>query len=751
MTAYVDNITLLEALRVCVQSTGEEAFKALPAVRQALQSTPSTVLRNTTVDTNTVQSLTRLGSDIARKSSEHAALMLTLAQVVKKCRIDQKDLHFIVSALQASLRRIATSTIAEATEFMSTVMTLHQVEDILSQLGVNRLDSLQGLAESLPDCLLLLSQLRSGSLQFNSPHGDQYDIDIAKVFGMIAEISSQTELTAVVLQQISAPLQTATDRLIDVVECSKVAHDGYLSAFQHVLSLSSLANVSASSLMIHFDRCVSLLTSISLDNVVDAKRVEILVGYLSCFFDSVHEDASKESKHDIAYRVLHQHDVESSFVDRLVDALMQLQASMKQQMQSLAKDKKKSSKDHKVIFSEIRKGTISCMENVLLQDRVWLQDKNHKKKFWDLSIKSLCTPVLFATAYNTSLKSSTIMTKQIIDYLVQALEMLTNYSVSSAEDIVETIRQLVQYKCVELLVHPKLLPLLIYSLEHFPKGLGNDNLEGQWKWKTSIVSCLHELYQQLLQVQIHTSSLSDTFLTSTTALMKILFLENIQEHIKANSKFATSSSSSGTGKRKQSSMTDKMDESVELFHTALPCLTAIFEFLFFLQSFPTTIAYDEMILCCVEGAVKPIVFEDDYMDIMLSLELLARVAAVYHSTSQCSLAHGHIIATIATICVAGCSASDVLSDRVRTSLQLYSNDSHSSSNLLNQLFTILTSSAKVSTLESDSLNTSCLAALGTLLDHLPSSDGKLLEILRKGQDANSHRIEILRQFLTILK
>lgn len=749
MSAYVDNRAFIEVLKTCVESSREDLAKQLPTLRKAIQATPSAILRNTTIDTRSMQWISQVCSDLTRKSNESAALMLILAQFVKQCRIDSNDLHFVVTALQIHLHHFATSIITDTNEFMSIVMIIHQIEDILSHLGVNRMENLRGLRESLSDAVLLLSHLRIGSLQFNNPHSDQFDIDIAKIFAMIVEITGSMEGANEVLQQIAVPLQTATDRLLDVIECSKVAHEGYLGAFQHAISLLSMCESSTVSLLSKYDRCVSLLTSVSLDNVLDAKRVEIVVGYLSCFFDSVRDDTTNEGKVDIAYHALQQHDKECSFIDRLVDAFISLQSRMKEQMQTLVKEKKKSTKDFKVIFSEIRKGCISCMENVLLQDHIWLQDKLHKKKFWDLCIKSLSTPVLFATAYNTSLRSSAIMTKQMIDYLIQASEMLTNYSVASAEDIVETIRQLIQFKCTELISHPKLLPLLIYSLEHFPKGLNNDDLEGQWKWKTSIVTCLHEYYQQLLQLQINTSSLSETFMTSTTALMKILFLENIQEHIKANSKFAASSSSSGS-KRKQASMMEKMDESVELFHSALSGLTAIIEYLFFIQSFPTSIAYDEMVLCCIEEVIKPIMLEDDYMDVMMSAELLARMAAVYQSVSQCSLAHSHVIATIAAICVAGCDLNDNLADRVRVALQSYSHETASTTSLQTQLSNILANSKSTST-EGDSLNTSCLAALGSLFDKLPLSDSNLLEVLKHGQEANVHRLQVLRQILQAWK
>lgn len=97
--------------------------------------------------------------------------------------------------------------------------------------------------------------------------------------------------------------------------------------------------------------------------------------------------------------------------------------------------------------------------------------------------------------------------------------------------------------------------------------------------------------------------------------------------------------------------------------------------------------WKESAMLCLESALKPLVFDDDLVDVLLSLELLARCAALHVVAS--GLSGGQLFnddiftAALVAIAVAGpLSKNDAVSERLLNTLKLFVQDALSGASSL---------------------------------------------------------------------
>jgi hypothetical protein len=120
---------------------------------------------------------------------------------------------------------------------------------------------------------------------------------------------------------------------------------------------------------------------------------------------------------------------------------------------------KEEIKEIKQFLSEIRKGSISCLENIFQFQKEWIL--KNESLFWKLSIQSLSTPVFFPLAYDLYILPSdndettkekpqqqNEMLNKMMYYLAVAIKQIENYStLQSVEDILETVKAFAERNC----------------------------------------------------------------------------------------------------------------------------------------------------------------------------------------------------------------------------------------------------------------------------------------------------------------
>lgn len=767
----------------------DNPFNGVMILRCILQHLPITRLHSLVIPEDLLKWLTSYANDRTTiKTIQRATVLSVIVQLLKGCSLLHncrvigyvtRILDFNLTAIYEELYGLLPSLPVTSDSgsipstasslYVGNVMIIHQLEDLILIIGstnqsIELINTWPIMTETgdatttLSAPIKLLGHLtRIGTMRINSPHGDQFDLDICKIFAMLAEIvvsnqqsnnhakrvmnilvnSVSSSKSSISSSSLLDDLIQGSERIIDIVLHGKVVHDSFLSAFHNAIEILTLvlnrihADNDRRQLMISrvftlYQRVVALIDEVTLENVVDAKRVEIFIGAISSFFEKISSES--KSTTDDATPTMYNffQDISSSVndsasaIDIFIRGVSNLQTRMKDALvkQSSGNGSSTTSstdqlKDFKIIFSDIRKGCISTVNHVFNLDQEWLtRSAANRKLFWDLALKQLSTPMLFSAAYRSALRNYPVYVKQMVEYLAKAMTMISNYSLTASEDILETIKQLLIDDCQELVLggvnsigsssssgqryEVNIIPSLLYCLNHFPKSLTSANSQGQYKWKTTICLTLQEVYALLCRVDTSGVSgiSSDSLINSTKSLLTTIFQEIIQEHIKANSLFTTSSCSKGKKKKMK-----EIDGSVDLFHAACTCYSTICDYLLIVRanSAGATIAtgnWQDRLVCCLEGILKPLIFEDDLIDILLTSDLLSRLTVMFVQESSIeSLQNNDLfIASLLALTVCGpIQKDDSISDRLLVTLKLFvtetlSSTSSASSNNKNMWF-----------------------------------------------------------------
>jgi hypothetical protein len=882
----------------------DNPFQGIVILRAFLQHLPANRLHSLVIPEDLMKWLTSYANDtMSIKTIQRATVLSVIVQLLKGCSLlnNQRVIPYLTRILDFNLTtlydEVKTMVLSlhgkeednesvpvpapvpapvpipatASTIYVGNVMVIHQLEDIVlilgstnqsielinswplssssSSLSSSGASSSSSFSSPLLMPIKLMSELmRIGTNRLNSPHGEQFDLDICKIFAMLSEIivsnysaspspssgsgvvnGSMVKRSIDILvasSSVTDDLLNGLDKVIELVLQGKVVHDSYLSAFHHglellVIVLPQLFSMKDNSVRYQailsrlfsiYERIIAAIHEVSLDNVVSAKRIEICIGAISSFFEEVaplsttasaSAPAASEMK-TIYHCFMMQDNNRTDLLDLFMHGVSQLQTRMKEALVSHQQASSSSStttttssadqlKDFKIIFSDIRKGCISTLDHVLTLDQQWLrQSTKNRKLFWELSMKQLQTPILFSSAYQSVLSQYPIYVKMMVEYLAKALTMISQYSLTASEDIVETIKQLLLANCQELLFggvvesstryEVNILPLLLQCLHQFPKSC-QQSIGQQYKWKTTICLTIQEAYALICrQSQVGNVIHHDlSVLNATKALISRLFQEIIQEHIKANSSF--SSNNASTGKGKKSNTKGKMKEvdgSVELYHAACTSFTTICDYLLLIKaSSPffaisgleiSTQSWQEMILCCLEGILKPLVFEDDLVDILLTSDLLARLVVLLTQGSE-SLTilqnNDLFIASLVALTVCGSlKKEDLISERLSVTLKLFVTETlanastaattEGSSNTKNLFFQVsnILGSANASTCEVQEENETMLmsanASMSLIMDKIVYSAGQASRD-ETGSVNMTNRLELLRRVINILK
>ena len=142
-------------------------------------------------------------------------------------------------------------------------------------------------------------------------------------------------------------------------------------------------------------------------------------------------------------------------------------------------------------------------------------------RYWSLCTSSLSTPLLFSAGYRASLLQTTTsiterhdiqhqLSRRIITHLQNALQNVSRFSRSAADDIITAIRELAEHDCRELLpcndyasdqcreISPSvgLLPALLLSYSSHPKLKATSRrFNESVSWKVAVTSAIEDIFK----------------------------------------------------------------------------------------------------------------------------------------------------------------------------------------------------------------------------------------------------------------
>ena len=150
----------------------------------------------------------------------------------------------------------------------------------------------------------------------------------------------------------------------------------------------------------------------------------------------------------------------------------------------------------------------------------------HQSRYWDVCLKSLATPALFAAGHR-ALAADPAFVERMLAYFQASLGGVAKYSAAAAEDIVQALQELVDgcatSPCPQLFSTSadrkfNVPAALLAAYEVAPRAAaGGKAAEGRLNWRILVVVTLNALLQQAIKQGI--DSLSPAYLASCLALL----------------------------------------------------------------------------------------------------------------------------------------------------------------------------------------------------------------------------------------
>lgn len=296
----------------------------------------------------------------------------------------------IVFNLQYSSNLIK-SEVSLSTAINPADIILHQCVEILTSIGESKAEWLKPLVSGVNTSAILLEQCsRNGKYS-----STQRVVDVSKIFSMIAEVwlSQSTALEGFESLDVnnremsSTTLPTiynAPSTILKFLSSSGIVHDSFQSAFQFSLDIcfeleirTAFLNIKIENdlvskmLLTLFQDCIAQINSLPLNDTVDLRRVESLLGYATSFFES--------------YSEIKRCTLGISSPDKALKSIITLQQRMKESMQAIKLKIMKNEedeesmtveeeKDVRICCSDIRRGSIAAASCIILACPQWVVD-----------------------------------------------------------------------------------------------------------------------------------------------------------------------------------------------------------------------------------------------------------------------------------------------------------------------------------------------------------------------------------------
>ncbi len=518
---------------------------------------------------------------------------------------------------------------------------------------------------------------------------EKFRIQILTIFVMAAESRKSLEgsLTGIENKdQLLHLLQAFTQHIIH----STTIHNVYHSSFHHVLHFLLLQQtISPSSLLqilsTHvFKPILSILDHadeegqrLDLQDLLDLQIIEVLIGFISNFFDERTYPLLIRSNPTESEPTVH------SMITGTVDMMMALQLKLKAITKELNQKKVISVtvKDLKAAYSEVRKGCISCLESIFQQSPIWIQKNTNA--FWKLSIQSLMTPILFpyAVAVGISEKDgeecNADLKEKIFSYLYQAIEKIHLYSYAAIEDIFECIHQLTDKQCIDFFTYSPREPSssvieeLRRCLTRYPTKQEKTRSR-EYKWWILILSTIqnvimmmqkkeafygHFMLSEWLWQYFHDCS---SRLLELPALLKNEDRNQSKSRVKMTYKLSTlTKATNNTKQRNEVTEEEEEDASIEYQHVLLSSLALLSDTLTLIQSRSSltvsspssnsqiiSLVLWEDIFLYLKKKMKKLQYyeyEDEMTEKYLLVDVYVKMLLLYADIQQFSLTHDWLI------------------------------------------------------------------------------------------------------------
>lgn len=511
---------LYQYLQVALDGIGNQHISAITKIsiiKSMLSQFPSSIINQCKINFETVTMICQVAGDFSQNPSTRYQALATVSIIQKKfynsnAKQNNPLLSQIGEAIAQNIKFAFIDLSQNTNKISPEEIILSQCAEIL--LGASDCAALwlRAIDKSVSDA--------SSIINLCTEKRSQTQIAICKAYVVIVDVymitnnMSFTDITLLELHKV--PLS-----ICHMVCNGQVVHECFQSAlecsFQMLHATSSLDFTSISP-------CINLLyesiLNIQISTSTDIARIENILGVLSCIFDFIHE-------HQESYKV----DINSNLnlCQRAVDAIRHAMSIMKVCVKSTtttqgedknnqeAKDQSSNasvelSRDIRIACGSCRKGCIATAQSIFQAFPQWISQ--YPTELFELSIKTLTTPVLFGCFYNAVGNTQPILLEKCFRNIVSGLDNIHRYPQDIATDIITTIEDLCKENCIEIISYPNFLRGILNSYNVMPKksiqSKGNgkrnskrsdeaegdgDTANGTDNWKYSCVNCLIEVFK----------------------------------------------------------------------------------------------------------------------------------------------------------------------------------------------------------------------------------------------------------------
>lgn len=523
-------------MNTCHDRVSDEAFR-LSVLRYVFQCAPKFVFGKLNLSSQLIDWVTHiLDSDTTSCLPSLRGLALSISaniiryfsqstpQIIKFAKGLHNCLTICLENFQnPSLNNINTSSASPA----SNAIILHQCAEFLSHVRDINEEWLQPLLCNIP----IVSKLVKLCCIDNLSDISQLQVDVIKVFGAIYELYSgvdkSNERLSVVQKVDDLDVVIALDCIVSCICSCSILHDSFTNAFRAgVDSLSSNGSSDkeedlSKAVISLLDRIVDEIDSKPVDTIMNMKRIEALVINIGHLFGSEYLKTLVTSEEAMTDKV-----------NRTINSIISLQERMRETLFhcKTQSNTNESIKDLKICCSDIRKASITSINFILKNSPMWVIE--NKDRYWDICIKKLGTPKLFAAGcsallslnnLNLNLKNksqrncenekecenesgreseSEIIFQSILKFIESSLLNIQRYSGSAASDILQAVCDLYIQNCRNVIYSANCrIPMLLFEAysksPKFLKSESNDKGDDDNKeindyldWKSAVVDTL---------------------------------------------------------------------------------------------------------------------------------------------------------------------------------------------------------------------------------------------------------------------
>jgi hypothetical protein len=373
-------------------------------------------------------------SESAEVSAAVRGIALTVLSATVRCLPHTNPLFFRPIAVSLVENLKYASELIKEPVLQTTVspadIIIHQCVEILMSVGESKVKWVDSARVGICIAGKLLQQCIFSD---NVLASKQRIVDTTKIYGMIAEIwmlHSEPSEVPVVLDGINnvdvsesvVLMYTCPSIILKFLMLGDIVHDSFLSAFQLSIDVAyTLEERSCKDLkdewgfdMVRedinmrnalssvFEECLTLIKDASIESSLTLKRIEVLIGFISSFYEN--------------YGELKRHKGSISPPAAALQGIIDLQQRMKDLMISFKTKKIPGSddsslsmedeKDIRICCSDIRKGCISTTKSIILACPFWVIADT--ERYWSLCTVSLSTPLLFSAGYQATKHRKTL-------------------------------------------------------------------------------------------------------------------------------------------------------------------------------------------------------------------------------------------------------------------------------------------------------------------------------------------------------